>query len=72
MTEQTWKTAITRIEPNRVSVRGYSIDQLMGRIEQGFDELVFALPDADADTVLPLLDDLAELAAKARGGKGTG
>ena len=47
-------------------------DQLMGRIEQGFDELVFALPDADADTVLPLLDDLAELAAKARGGKGTG
>lgn len=43
-------------------------DQLMGRIEQGFDELVFALPDADADTVLPLLDELAELAGKARGG----
>ena len=42
-------------------------DQLMGRIEQGFDELVFALPDADADTVLPMLDDLAELAGKARG-----
>jgi probable F420-dependent oxidoreductase len=46
-------------------------DQLMGRIEQGFDELVFALPDADADTVLPMLDDLAELAGKARGTAGT-
>ncbi len=46
-------------------------DQLMGRIEQGFDELVFALPDAGADTVLPLLDDLAELAGKARGGTST-
>ncbi|MEZ5559047.1 MAG: LLM class F420-dependent oxidoreductase [Pseudomonadales bacterium] len=44
-----------------------SYDQLMGRIEQGFDELVFSLPDADADTVLPLLDKLAALAERARG-----
>jgi probable F420-dependent oxidoreductase len=41
-------------------------DQLMGRIEQGFDELVFGLPDGDADQVLPLLDRLAELTERAR------
>ena len=27
-----WKSAITKIEPNKISVRGYSIDMLMGRI----------------------------------------
>jgi probable F420-dependent oxidoreductase len=41
-------------------------DQLAGRIEQGFDELVFTLPDAEADTILPMLDELAELSDKAR------
>jgi citrate synthase len=39
MTEQTWKTAITKIEPNKVAVRGYPIDQLMGRIS--FGEMVY-------------------------------
>jgi len=42
-------------------------DQLMHRIDQGFDELVFTLPDADADRVLPLLDKLAALAERTRG-----
>jgi alkanesulfonate monooxygenase SsuD/methylene tetrahydromethanopterin reductase-like flavin-dependent oxidoreductase (luciferase family) len=42
-------------------------DQLKGRIEQGFDELVFSLPDASAEKVLPLLDKLAELVVKIRG-----
>ena len=28
----TWNTAITRIEPNRVGVRGYDIAELMGRV----------------------------------------
>jgi len=41
-------------------------DQLMHRIDQGFDELVFTLPDADADRVLPLLDRLAALAERTR------
>ncbi|MGQ9673666.1 MAG: citryl-CoA lyase [Candidatus Aminicenantales bacterium] len=27
-----WKTAITNVEPNKVRLRGYPIDQLMGRI----------------------------------------
>jgi len=29
---ETWKTAITRVEPNRLFLRGYRIDELMGRI----------------------------------------
>lgn len=42
-------------------------DEAKGRIEQGFDELVFWLPDAEADTVLPQLDRIAELAERLRG-----
>src|SRR5207302_8827262 len=30
-----WTTAVTRIEPNRVMVRGYDIAELMGRISFG-------------------------------------
>src|SRR5205809_2770867 len=30
-----WNTAVTRIEPNRVSVRGYDIAELMGRVSFG-------------------------------------
>src|SRR5947209_16460406 len=30
-----WNTAITRIEPNRVAVRGYDIAELMGRVSFG-------------------------------------
>lgn len=32
MSENTWKTAITQIEPNQVRLRGYRIDELMGRV----------------------------------------
>jgi citrate synthase len=32
MDELHWKTAITSVEPNKISLRGYPIDQLMGRI----------------------------------------
>jgi probable F420-dependent oxidoreductase len=42
-------------------------DALMGRIDQGFNELVFTLPDAGADKVLPILDKLAALTERARG-----
>src|SRR5437879_9415035 len=30
-----WNTAITRVEPNRVAVRGYDIVELMGRVSFG-------------------------------------
>lgn len=35
MSEARWKTAITEIKPNEVRLRGYRIDELMGRISFG-------------------------------------
>ena len=32
MTEEAWSQPVTSIEPNRVALRGYLIDQLMGRV----------------------------------------
>ena len=42
------------------------LEQLKGRIDQGFDELIFNLPSATADEVLPLMDKFASLAANFR------
>jgi len=39
--EAMWKTALTRIEPNRVVVRGYNVDELMGRL--GFADAIYLL-----------------------------
>ncbi|MBV1904603.1 MAG: LLM class F420-dependent oxidoreductase [Pseudomonadales bacterium] len=41
-------------------------DKLEGRLEQGFTELVFSLPQAGADKVLPVLDKLASMVEKYR------
>ncbi|MCH7961915.1 MAG: citryl-CoA lyase [Planctomycetes bacterium] len=41
MPSDPWKTAITRIEPNRVAVRGYDIADLMGRVS--FGEVVYLI-----------------------------
>ena len=35
MSEQTWKTAISAIRPNEIRLRGYRIDELMGRVDFG-------------------------------------
>jgi citrate synthase len=32
MKVETWKTAITRVEPNKLILRGYRIDELMGHV----------------------------------------
>jgi hypothetical protein len=37
MSEASWNTSITEIKPNEVRLRGYRIDELMGRIS--FDRL---------------------------------
>ena len=37
------------------------IEKLKGRIDQGFDHLIFNLPSDSPDKVLPLLDKYAEL-----------
>jgi citrate synthase len=39
MNSETWPTAITRVEPNKVLLRGYRIDELMGNIS--FSEAIF-------------------------------
>jgi len=39
MKEETWKTAITRVEPNKLLLRGYRIDELVGNIT--FAQAVF-------------------------------
>jgi citrate synthase len=48
MAEVTWKTAITKIEPNKVAVRGYRIDELMGRIS--FGEMVYLVLKGELPT----------------------
>ena len=57
MADQTWKTAITKIEPNKVAVRGYPIDQLMGRIS--FGEMVYLVLKGELPTaeIGKLMDD---------------
>ena len=32
MSDLSWKTSITKVEPNKISVRGYPVDELIGRI----------------------------------------
>ena len=41
MTDTTWKTAVTQIEPNHVRVRGFDIGQLMGQV--GFGAAVYLI-----------------------------
>jgi citrate synthase len=48
MAEETWKTAITKIEPNKVVVRGYRIDELMGSIS--FGEMVYLVLKGELPT----------------------
>ena len=40
-----------------------TLEALRGRIDQGFDELIFNLASEPADQVLPKLDQLAALVA---------
>jgi citrate synthase len=39
MKEETWKTAITKVEPNKLLLRGYRIDELMGNVS--FAQAIF-------------------------------
>ncbi len=40
-THERWQTSLTAIEPNKIQVRGYSLDEMMGRL--GFAEAVYLL-----------------------------
>lgn len=41
MSDLHWKSAVTKVEPNRLAVRGYRIDQLMGRVS--YAQMVYLL-----------------------------
>jgi citrate synthase len=41
MSEDSWKTTITKIEPNKIVIRGYQVDQLMGKLS--YPQIIFLL-----------------------------
>ena len=45
---QRWSTALTHIEPNRIVLRGYALDELMGR--SSFGETIYLLLTGDLPT----------------------
>src|SRR5215831_4671321 len=47
-TRTSWPTALTSIAPNRILVRGYPIDELMGRIT--FGEAIYLLLTGEMPT----------------------
>src|SRR5256714_8479494 len=52
----TWNTAITRIEPNRVGVRGYDIAELMGRVSFGAAVYLILTGELPSPEVARLMD----------------
>jgi len=55
MSNERWKTGITRVQPNEVRLRGYRVEELMGRI--GFSQAIFLaltgdLPNAKVGRLL--------------------
>ena len=56
MVEQIWRTAITKIEPNKVIVRGYPIDELMGRVSFGQFVYLVLLGELPSPEVGVLMD----------------
>ena len=41
MSELAWKTAITKVEPNKLVVRGYRLDELIGKVS--YSQMVYLL-----------------------------
>jgi len=41
MSELHWKSAITKVEPNKLAVRGYKLDELMGKVS--YAQMVYLL-----------------------------
>jgi len=41
MSDLQWKTALTRIEANKISIRGYALDDLLGRVS--FAQMIYLL-----------------------------
>lgn len=45
MSDLHWKTSITKIQPNKVSIKGYPVDELMGKIS--FAQAIFLVLTGD-------------------------
>ena len=41
MSDDKWRTALTSIEPNKILLRGYPLDEIMGRLT--FGETIYLL-----------------------------
>lgn len=52
----TWPTALTSIEPNRILVRGYPIDELMGRVSFGDATFLLLTGELPTPTITRLID----------------
>ncbi len=48
MPTRTWKTAITKIEPNKIVIRGYRLDQLMGKFT--YPQVIYLLIKGELPT----------------------
>src|SRR6266853_4147671 len=53
-----WNTAVTRIEPNRVAVRGYDIADLMGRVSFGPAVYLILTGELPSDAIGRLMDGI--------------
>ena len=51
-----WNTAVTRVEPNKVAVRGYNIAELMGRLSFGAAVYLILTGELPAAAVARLMD----------------
>jgi succinyl-CoA synthetase alpha subunit len=51
-----WNTAITRVEPNKVAVRGYNIAELMGRVSFGAAVYLILTGEMPSPAVARLMD----------------
>src|SRR5947199_5157737 len=52
----TWNTAITRVEPNKVAVRGYNIAELIGRVSFGAAVYLILTGELPSPAVARLMD----------------
>src|SRR5436190_408520 len=51
-----WNTAITRVEPNKVAVRGYNIAELMGQVSFGSAVYLILTRELPSPAVARLMD----------------
>ena len=51
-----WNTAITRVEPNKVAVRGYDIAELMGRVSFGAAVYLIVTGELPSQAIARLMD----------------